>query len=352
MTNTPHPTRSVFRAMILTSLMGVFPLSALELRLLPEAEDAVILDGSSRTVEVVLQPGESKPGTYVVRQFFIDRYGKETAGETLQVELSGTWRHRQDVPVEYFGPAQYRVEVSVAGTDHPAVTERLWMVRPVPVPELTDTERIASPMGMNVHDGAHWQTLKAFGVHWARDYSWSWLKRGMHIPKAANHTDFGKKHEAMKAAGIEVLPVMQRAFRTENNKFFIPWGDVIRESYERLSKGFPDIVYWELDNESALQHRDETTEDYRKYLESYVKYIRNAHLGLQAAGTGAKVALDGEAGIHPERARYLLEQAGDSYSVVNYHYYTGTVAPEIAERDINTGAEDRPQTASFLDIMR
>ncbi|GHC02726.1 hypothetical protein GCM10007047_19220 [Cerasicoccus arenae] len=327
-------------------------LPGVELSLLPEAPDAVIMDGASSEVTIKLQQGDSKDGAYEVRQYFTDRYGIETKGATLPADLKQVWTHKAVVPVEYYGATEYRVEVFESETKQPIATQRLWLVKPVPLPELTKAERIASPIGINTHDGAHWQTLKAFGVHWARDYSWGWLRQGKHIPKAANHTDFGKKLEAIQAAGIEVLPVMQRAFRTKDNRFFIPWGDVIQESYERLSKGFPDILYWELDNESNLQHRDETTEDYQKYLESYVKYIRMAYAGLQDAGNGAKVVLDGEAGIHPVRARYLLEQVGDYYSVVNYHYYTGTVAPEIAERDINTGAEDRPQTVSFLDIMR
>jgi hypothetical protein len=127
---------------------------------------------------------------------------------------------------------------------------------------------------------------------------------------------------------------------------------MIGKAYEKFSKTFPTLPYWELDNEADLEHRDLTSADYLKWRETYLTYIKSANTGLKAAGQDALVVLNGEAGLYPDRARFWLKEAGDHFAVINYHYYTGTIAPELAEKDINTGSEDRPQSVAFLDLWR
>ncbi len=64
------------------------------------------------------------------------------------------------------------------------------------------------------------------------------------------------------------------------------------------------------------------------------------------------MVLNGEAGIHFEETKRLIEEAGDDFDVVNYHFYTGTEAPENAFNDTNTGQEGKVNTLSILDRVR
>jgi len=316
-----------------------------------DAADALIVDDAPRSVTVTVNVDE--PTALQLQHTFIDRYGKVTEGQaqTIRAQPGQAWSKQIDVPVDYYGPTTYRATLVDDAGNVIAQAEQI-LIRPVPVPRLSVEQRADSPIGINTHANAHWETMAAMGVHWGRDYSWYWMGRGENVPVAANRTNFAAVADKAEQAGITILPVMQQVFRTENKQAFRTDGDMIATAYERLSDAFPQYEYWELDNEADLTHRDQTTDAYAHWYQTYLQYIQHADRGLDAAGHGAKVVLNGEAGIHPDRARDLIEKVGDHFAVVNYHYYTGTTAPELAMYDINKGAEDRPRSASFLDQMR
>lgn len=327
--------------------------SAVDLSVKADATDALIVGDAPTTVTVtVTADAAADAGDYVLQQQFVDRYGQVTEGPAVEFALTDRWQQQVDVPVEHYGPTTYKASLLKAGEAKPTAEAEQMLIRPVPLPRLSRAERAASPMGINVHLGAHWESLAAMGVHWARDYSWGWLGDAARWPLAQNGTDFTDTEPRADRAGITILPIMQQAFRTPDKSFFISDGDRIAAAYERLSDALPQLAHWELDNEADLVHRDRTSEDFRRWFESYVDYIRHADRGLKAAGHDAQVVLNGEAGIHLEQVRELIDRVGDHFAVVNYHFYTGTVAPELARQDINTGAEDRPRTTSFLDQMR
>ncbi|HEV7298514.1 MAG TPA: hypothetical protein VGN72_04055 [Tepidisphaeraceae bacterium] len=328
-------------------------LLAVEITTKADAPDALIVDDAKSTVTVTVKANEpADAGTYELRQTFVDRYGQTRQGPAVSIELKDQWKQQVNVPVEHFGPAAYRATLHKAGDgDEPVAQAEQLLIRPVAVPLLNREQRADSPIGINVHTNAHWKTLGQMGVHWARDYSWGWLGPGEQWPQAPNKTNFGKLEPTADAAGITILPVMQKAFRTEDDKYFISDGKAIAAGYERLARAVPQLKYWELDNEAELQHRDEDSPEYKKWFETYLEYIKYADQGLKAAGTGAEVVLNGEAGIHLERTQELLDKVGEHFAVINYHFYTGTVAPELALNDINTGSESRVRTTAFLDQM-
>lgn len=334
------------------SLSIVGAASAAELALTPDAPDALIVGEAPTTVAIAVTAGAAESGHYEIRQRFVDRYAVVTELPPVEFTLEEFWTRKVEVPVEHFGPVTFEVALHKAGEEKPVAHAEQMLVRTVPLPRLSQSERAASPMGINLHKDAHWDTLAAMGIHWARDYSWGWLKHGDTWPVASNGTDFTGLVERADRAGITILPVRQQSFRTADKKAFIEDTDLIARSYEKLSRANPTVEFWELDNEADLEHRDQDTAEYRKWLETYIGYIQAADRGLDAAGHGAKVVLNGEAGIHPQRTRELLERVGDHFAVVNYHFYTGTVAPELARHDINTGAENRPQGIAFLDQLR
>jgi hypothetical protein len=332
---------------VILSITG-FSQAAVTLTLKADAADALIVGEAPTTVTVKIK-GDA--GYYELKQTFVNRYGEEKAGETIPVSLtSAEFKQQTTVPVEFFGPSLYKAVLVKAGTSDVVAKSEQYLIKPVPVPKLDAAARMTSPIGINTHNKAHWKTMAAFGIHWARDYSWGWLGHGAKAPMADNGVDFKPIAQAAEDAGISVLPILQQAFR-EDKVYFLSDTDVVKKGYDKMSTVFPEYKYWELDNEADLAHPNLKSPDYKRWLDSYLVYIKAAHEGLKDAGD-AKVVLNGEAGIYPERAQYLIDKVGDSFSVINYHFYTGTFAPEIAENDINTGSENRPQTVPFMDLWR
>jgi hypothetical protein len=349
----PTPLRNkLCVAIALIAFLGSTPARAIIVTLKADAPDALIVEQAPTTVKVVVKAQGAPPETFELRQTYINRYGEEKAGDTVPVPLEKEWTYTATVPVEFYGPTTYRATlVRVGQTKAVSTTEQI-LLKPVPVPKLEAKALLASPIGVNTHNKAHWKTLAALGVHWARDYSWGWLGHGESIPVAGNKTDFAAVNREAEEAGLIILPILQQAFRTQDHKFFLTDEKMISKAYEKFSKAFPKMRYWELDNEADLEHRDLTSADYLKWRETYLAYIKSAEAGLKAAGNDAVVALNGEAGIYPDRAQFWLKEAGDHFAVINYHYYTGVIAPELAEKDINTGSEDRPQSVTFVDLWR
>lgn len=324
--------------------------TAATLSLKANAPDALIVGEAPRTITVQVQAGEGDTGAVQLHQKFTDRYGAETAGETIVIDLAKPFSTQVEVPVEYFGPTTYTARLMKG--DSLLQEEEQMLIRPLPVPRLSLEERAKSPIGTNTHHGAHWETLGAMGIHWARDYSWGWLGEVERLPIASNGLDFSGKFEEADRAGITILPILQQAFRTPDKKFFIDDMPRISNAYQALSNRWPQIPFWELDNEADLVHRDRESEDFKKWYQTYLKYILAADEGLAHAGRGAKVVLNGEAGIHIDEAADMIKKVGDRFSVLNYHFYTGTVAPENAVNDTNTGQESKISKISFLDRVR
>lgn len=342
--------RNLISMTLLSATLVATTASSGEVLIRADAPDALIVGDAPRTVTVSIIAAEGETGTAELQQVFINRYGERTEGETIEIDLGKPFRKQVEVPVEFYGPATYQATLikdgRVLGED-----EQM-LIRPIPVPILTMEQRAHSPIGINTHHNAHWETLARMGIHWARDYSWGWIGHATKLPRAENNMDFSTTFQTADEQGITILPIMQNSFRTPDKKFFIDDTDLITAAYKRLSNQWPQIPYWELDNEADLVHRNRESEGFHKWFASYLKYIPAAHQGLAQAGHGAKVVLNGEAGIHIKEARKLIEQAGDSFSVINYHFYTGTVAPENAVNDTNTGQEGKVNTLTILDRVR
>jgi len=317
-----------------------------------KAEHALV-SGAAAEVYVKLFSWEAAAGPMEVRCGLTDWTGRTTALGTLPVErVAGQWVRVVAVELPRFGPYEFQAELHKAGQAKPLATARLPLIRPVPVPELTDAERAASSIGVNTHFNAPWGAFQKMGIHWARDYCWGWLGFGEQAPRASNNVDFAKIHRDAQSAGIVVLPVMMKPFRTDDGRRYIDDAQRIADAFERLSKAFPAIPFWELDNESDLQFRGNRG-GWAEYWASYVKYIQAADAGLRKAGAGAKVALNGDAGIYPDRTADLLASpAKDSFAVSNFHYYTGTVPPELCRRNYNPGEGGNVGSQTFLDELR
>jgi lysophospholipase L1-like esterase len=326
------------------------------LRLFCEHDWGLVSGGRATTVYVRLFDWEPTKRPLVLEHKVTDWWGRTSGRGTHEVKLAGQWVRQVKLDLDRYGPYTFEAELREADDGGKAgkslATARLRVVRAVQVERLTPEQRARSSFGVNTHYEAKWPALQAMGIHWARDYCWGWLTDGRAAPRASNGVDFAPIDRAATAAGVTVLPCMMACFRTPDKKRYVADAAGIREAYERLGRAFPNVAFWELDNESDLQFHGSTV-GYEAYMDSYVAYIRHAAEGLQAAGGKAKVVLNGDAGIYYDRTVRLLNSAAkDDFAVVNCHYYTGTVAPELSRKDYNTGAENPEGAATFLDRLR
>jgi len=261
------------------------------------------------------------------------------------------------ISFDRYGAWMFRAAMFVGNSSTPAAEARMRLVRPVPPATLTAEQLEASPIGINIHLNAPWKLFADVGIHWARDYTWGVLRDGSNLPYGmtggwANQTDFRKVAADAHKAGVMILAILQGGFRTPDGKFFTPDTDRVTTALAEFSKTFPTVKYWELDNEADLQHRG-NPEAMAQWMESYRRYIPAAAKGLRRAKMNDTLVLNGDAGIIYDRNKELLDSPlADDFAVINCHFYTGSIAPEISVQDFNTAADNPLAAAGFLDRLR
>lgn len=279
-----------------------------------------------------------------------DWMGGTQSLSTVDVVLKGQLAQAFQVPLPDYGPYVLRVEAWATNTATPVVMAERRVVRVVSVPRLTAAQRARSPIGVNAHQNSPWTTLGLMGIHWGRDYSWGWLGHGEHAP-VANGANFMRIWETADAAGITILPVMMGAFNDpEHGKAFIQDPKVIADSYERLGRAFPDIPFWEVENEIDGPWQEAVRGVFNEA--EYYAFMRHAASGLRAAGHGARIVPNGMAGIYTGQSARMLDAVGGDIDVINYHCYTGTRPPEHAVEDINFGGAEVAVAMEFTDRLR
>lgn len=279
-----------------------------------------------------------------------DWLGQTQALPAVDVVLKDQLTQAFQVSLPGYGPYVLRVEAwSTNATAPVAIAERR-VVRLVAVSRLTAEQRARSPIGVNAHQGSPWNALGLMGIHWARDYSWGWLGHGERTP-VANGADFMRIWKAADVAGITILPIMMGAFNDpEHGKAFIQDPTIIADSYERLGRAFPEIPFWEVENEIDGPWQAATRGVFDEA--EYYTFMRHAARGLRAAGHGARMVPNGMAGIYPGQSARMLAAVGSDIDVINYHCYTGTRPPEHAVEDINSGGAEQSVAMEFPDRLR
>lgn len=311
------------------------------------ATDGLVDDEGKTVLRLGMTAWQPQKATLTLRQALRDWSGQVIPLPEVTFELTGNWKQEVPIVLPRFGPYLYRADVLRAGEEKPVASleQPLTWVRPVR--RLTPEQRAGSSIGVNTHYQAHWQTLARLGVHWARDYSWGWLKHGEKAPNADNGVPFAPTWKAAQEAGITILPILMDAFRNPAKNGFIEDSAEIARAYERLARAFPEVPYWELDNEADYGFPGRTFN-----IPNYENYICAANAGLRAAGTG-KVVLNGTAGIlYDESAQIVRGPAAGDFAVINSHFYTGTMPPELGQEDVNVGGENRRVAMTYLDQMR
>ncbi len=270
----------------------------------------------------------------------------ELVGEASETgEASGLWTGELVLDLPRNG--SFPCEVTLTSGGQTLETVSCPLARLPVQPVLTDEERLRSSMGVNTHFGAPWYAFGRMGIHWARDYSWGWLGRGETAPIGQGR-DYDAVRTEAEANGVIVLPITMGSFRREDESGFLDDPTEIAAGFERLARAFPSIPYWEIDNEFEYHLRDRGGLD----LANYRRALTAASEGL-ARADGAKLVLNGTAGILDEQAAALLSSdAADAFAVVNSHYYVGTSPPELGVSDTNVGGSERYTPLTALDQLK
>lgn len=262
-----------------------------------------------------------------------------------------------------FGAYAITVTIDVAGTQVFSDTAAFAHL-PEPI-TLTADEHATSPYGLNVHGGRHVlvEPFAAAGIRWYRDYAFSfdWLEKS----KGADRSFTGwPNHRAIVDAylsrGLGLLPCMMKTIRGPSRldgEQTVPPPDAAwkRHLFEVFA-AFPEIHYWEVDNEYDLHDGNAAYEsgigwaNYRAYHRAFAEVL---HLV-----DDQKVAVEnGRAGMWPDLAQECID-SGDfaGIGVINIHHYCGVDAPEINTGNKNTNFGDafdnRQRPMLFADRMR
>jgi hypothetical protein len=325
------------------------PVEVPSVTLISDARNGMV-SADKTTIYLKLFSWVGEPENYEVRVRATDWNGASIYQRDTKFSFKGNWSTPIELALNRFGSYNISVALHRAGQAQPVRVERTRLVRVTPVPVLSMDLRRDSWIGVNTHHNPPWQSLAAAGIHWARDYSWGWLGTGEKAPMAGNGVNFAPTMRDATAAGVSILPVMARTFYNAERSGYTGDTKLIADSYERLAKAFPQIEYWELDNEPEYGFTTGKLD-----IENYRPYIKAAAEGLKRAGN-AKVVLAGTAGMQIEDTRQLVKTEGvslpvrDAFDVVNYHYYTGGLPVETARS--NTNETGGSTVGALLDSQR
>jgi lysophospholipase L1-like esterase len=255
----------------------------------------------------------------------------------------------------------YTLNTRVTLSDQTDRTEQMVLARLPVERNLTESEKLASPYGLNVHSGSKTviQPFKKAGLVWFREYAFAydWVVRARgEDGRYGGWPYYPKIVGAYTDAGVKCLPVIQKSVEAPavvGGKVTGRIGPDRQWSREiaSLVMAFPQLMHWELSNEYDLaggNWKVEETIDWANY-RAYHRQFANI---LEIMGGGELTAVEnGRAGIWPERLRRCV-QSGDfeKIAVVNVHHYCGTDAPEASLSNFNMGSESRLPTLLFDDL--
>jgi hypothetical protein len=227
--------------------------------------------------------------------------------------------------------------------------------------DLSEQQKLASPYGLNVHSGAKIALVpfRKAGIVWFREYAFSydWLLRARgEDGRYAGWPNFPKIVSAYVDVGGKCLPVLQKSMQhpeVVNGKVAGRIGPdrIWTREISNIINAFPQIAYWELNNEYDLPADNWKVEQQIDWA-NYRAYHRQFANILYLLGGGELTAVEnGRAGIWPERVRRCV-QSGDfeRIAVVNSHHYCGTDAPETCLGNFNMGSEGKLPSLLFDDL--
>ena len=291
----------------------------------------------------------------------LDFVGKEVFSERRMVSSSGFIEEVFPLPLKRFGWYQAKVALTISdGTER---SEQLAFAFIPPPRELTETEKLISPYGLNVHGGREKLAIETFrksGIVWFRDYAFGF--ETMKQAKGDGRFDgWPWYHQLLwryQKAGAKLLACLQGAIRrpkTQDGRLSsdIGPGPAWRQEVATIIAAFPQITHWELDNEYDFPQENRKAEEqinwanYRAYHKAFAEII-------DAIGGGTFRAVEqGQAGIFPTRIKLFVESGDfERIKVVNVHHYCGSDAPELNIVNFNPAESASREVRLFFDLLR
>ena len=350
----PSTRRPVFRVALLFVAVVLSTSAAMLSAALPtmtvdsaEADNLVSATPTRVNVSLAKLAEGQGNGTYDVRVYVVGWDGAEVARTTFSnafVSETVQWSNYVMVPVVKYGSYDVVGELLTPGTSTVVKTATSRLVKPVPVPTLTHAQRRNSYIGMNTHYNTRWAAFNKCGIHWARDYCFQWLLDGAYAPGCSNGVNLMTEWNNAKANNVTILPCLQQIFWNAADTNYMTNMAYVTTAFDRYVRAFPEIEYWELDNESNYAFVTSAGTSISAYHAAYRNVIDAAQAGIAISGSQAKLCLNGDAGIRIETYNEMLRTSGvspvvaDDFDVIGYHFYAGTNSPEMVNR-LSPGAD-------------
>lgn len=320
-----------------------------DLSVFADTDSNLVPDDGKVAIYLKLSSWEAGKRDYLIKASLRAWNGELLESNEISVNYEGgNSVTKWNFETSHYGPQTIEAKLIDKATSEEVASQELTLIRLVEPVELTEQQRMESSIGLNAHANANWDLFQRLGVHWVRDYSFGWLGKGANPPIARNGLDFNKTVQRARNANVIVLPSLEHAFRLEDETDFIPFKEVTA-GFKALADAFPELPYWEVENEFDIQLRLVDADS----PERWGKYIEAAYEGVAQSKSDAHLLMNGRAGIHLDFTRELLESKyAEYFTVVNYHYYTGTVPPEISNSNMNNGVDPGYEDYSYLDQLR
>lgn len=298
---------------------------------------------------------QPKQGKVYLRVF--DLVGNEVFSEERSIGHSGFAEEVFAPPLKRFG--WYQAKATLTMDDGTNRSDQIAFAFIPPPRELTETEKLLSPYGLNVHGGRESLAIETFrkaGIVWFRDYAFGFetMKRARGDGRFDGWPWYHQLLWRYQKAGAKLLACLQGAIkRPKNPPSEIGPDPNWRREVATIIAAFPQVTHWELDNEYDFPRENRQTEEqigwanYRAYHKAFAEII-------DAIGGGTLVAVEqGQAGIFPDRIRLCVESGDfERIKVVNVHHYCGSDAPELNIANFNPAEGARQKASLFFDLLR
>jgi len=336
------------------------PVSLLKAELTSSAGDHVFA-GETPTIVFRLWDWSQQPRKAKVSLLVRDFVGEKVFGEEREVNLPGFAEEVFAIPLKKFG--WYQAEAALTTSDGAKCLKRLAFAFIPPPRELTETEKLLSPYGLNVHGGRENLAIETFrkaGVVWFRDYAFGFetMKRAKGDGRFDGWPWYHQLLWRYRKAGAKLLACLQGAIQPPKSKGENMPGAIgptldWRREIAAIVAAFPQVTHWELDNEYDFPQGNREVEErigwanYRAYHKAFAEIV-------EAIGGGNLVSVEqGQAGIFPERIRLCVESGDyERIKVVNVHHYCGSDAPELNIVNFNPAEGASQKTGLFSDLLR
>lgn len=317
---------------------------------------------SSTPPSVTVQVRNWKPGTLTGKASFSSGPAGSPATkkweEDLSIESIAAFKYPVDAP-KY---GLYDVNAHIELSDGTKIDSTLALAKVPDQKELTAEQKLISPYGMNYHGGAErlFEAFKKAGIYWFRDYAF-----GLDMMRRAKGPDnkyagwpfYPSIVQDYERLGLMVVPILHGISEPvmkddkpvrigPDRQWTLDIADIIIS--------FPQIRFWELDNEYDLPFKGHSKLEHQINWDNYRAYHRKFGELVRVLGDGQLTAVEnGRAGIYPKPTEDYIRSGGFAdIGVVNSHHYCGTEPPEVNAANFNRGLEPGQAPGYFFDNLR